>query len=1020
MSEYDSGSEWSRWDLHVHTPSSLTQHYGGDTGEAWEAFIKDLEDLSEDFKVIGINDYIFLDGYKKVVEYKTNGRLKNIDLILPVVELRIDKFGSLGDRAWKKINLHIIFSSDLTDIQIEQQFLNAIKHSHQLSPEYSELGFSGVITKESLADFGRKIKESASTTISGSDITVGFNNITYEYSQVLNALQSTYFRDKYITAVGKTEWDTLRWDGSISDKKTIINNADLVFISTESDTSFDVAKQKLIEQNVNCLLLDCSDSHSLSSAQDSNGKFIKDRVGNCLTWIKADPTFEGLKQIIYEPEERVYIGERPPILNKVENNKTRYIKSLNIFQANGNDTGDIWFDNISIPFNKELVAIIGNKGSGKSGIADILGLVGDTHTDKKYFSFLKRDKFLKAKLADKFQAQIIWESNGRSDAVLLGAEPKIDQPESVRFIPQNYFEELTNEIEISKFQHVLENIIFGYIPETERLGTSSFKELEQYKTKNVNKDIQDLKNSIQIINNEIIGLEKKKHPDYIKKISGLIVQKEMEIAEQKTLLKELPAINNPNIDDKGSEQQNENITKCNTKLDALKQTLKEKEAEKTRLTNKIEALNQLKRKVEQQKQSFDDFLRDNQEEVRGHELDLTQILKVDVDYSSLDSFILSNGKKLNDIAVYFETVESITEKSTQSDNKSLVYEITELAKVRQAKIDQLTGEEKEFQKNEQRKKEVTEKIQQLTGNVVEPEFETLNFYLKEKKLIEDDLIGQLEEMRSNRIEKSIEIFKKKKEIIKLYDFFKKSVDTKIDQNKNSLQEYDIKIDSSFNLKVEFYRDFLGYIDQGRSGYFRGIEKGEDKIKAIIEDYGFSDESKIKESLETIINSLEESGAVISEQVKNEKLNVFYDYVFSLDYIAPKYELKLGGKVLSQLSPGERGALLLIFYLMIDREDIPLIIDQPEDNLDNESVYNMLSKFIKQAKKKRQIIMVTHNPNLAVGADAEQIIYVNIDKMNKNKFSFVSGSIENPEINKKIVQILEGTQPAFDKRKLKYQ
>ncbi|TXL16650.1 hypothetical protein BMR03_16360, partial [Methylococcaceae bacterium HT2] len=156
------------------------------------------------------------------------------------------------------------------------------------------------------------------------------------------------------------------------------------------------------------------------------------------------------------------------------------------------------------------------------------------------------------------------------------------------------------------------------------------------------------------------------------------------------------------------------------------------------------------------------------------------------------------------------------------------------------------------------------------------------------------------------------------------------------------------------------------------------------------------------------------------QVNNDKLNSFYDYVFSLDYLKPKYELKLGGKVLGQLSPGERGALLLIFYLMIDKEEIPLVIDQPEDNLDNESVYNMLSKFIKQAKKKRQIVMVTHNPNLAVGADAEQIIHVCIDKTNKNEFSFVSGSIENPEINKSIVKILEGTKPAFDKRKLKYQ
>ncbi|MDP2541545.1 hypothetical protein [Tenacibaculum discolor] len=65
------------------------------------------------------------------------------------------------------------------------------------------------------------------------------------------------------------------------------------------------------------------------------------------------------------------------------------------------------------------------------------------------------------------------------------------------------------------------------------------------------------------------------------------------------------------------------------------------------------------------------------------------------------------------------------------------------------------------------------------------------------------------------------------------------------------------------------------------------------------------------------------------------------------------------------------------------------------------------------------MIVTHNPNLAVVSDSEQVIYVSIDKKNKYKFSFLSGGIESPEINKKIVDVLEGTMPAFDKRKLKY-
>ena len=106
--------------------------------------------------------------------------------------------------------------------------------------------------------------------------------------------------------------------------------------------------------------------------------------------------------------------------------------------------------------------------------------------------------------------------------------------------------------------------------------------------------------------------------------------------------------------------------------------------------------------------------------------------------------------------------------------------------------------------------------------------------------------------------------------------------------------------------------------------------------------------------------------------------------------------------------------------MLDKRDIPLLIDQPEDNLDNKSVFEILVKFLKQAKTRRQIIIATHNPNLAVVADAEQIINVTIDKKDgKNTFSYRSGAIENEAINKAVIDILEGTMPAFDNRRIKY-
>lgn len=998
--KYEKGSEWRKWDLHVHTPESE-----GFTGD-WEQFKEQLKQA--DCDVIGINDYFSVAGYKTVQNEIATGTLDiGEKFILPVVEMRMTDSVQNKKNNTKGVthfNFHIIFNPELSTDDIE----NFIK---SLKSEGTTIS----------SDYGDK-KKLKSKKVSFSDVLSSLND-------------NSRFKNKFLIWLPYDEYGGIDEIDPNSDawiKDEFIRKSDILGSSNKKQIDFFLWNsqlkpdgtpkftaqkfEQLLKQRKPCIKGSDSHKHNypVGKLQDKDSNPVEK-----FCWIKADPTFEGLKQIIYEPEERVFIGEKPPILSKVENNKTNYIKFLKIDQASANHSGDIWFKDISIPFNNELIAIIGNKGSGKSGIADILGLVGDTHTNKQHFSFLHRDKFLKGKLANKFTAKIIWESDGESDDIPLSADPKTENPESVRFIPQNYFEELTNELEISKFQHVLENIIFEYIPDREKLNKSSFEELESYKAENVNKAIQEQKNKIQNINKEIIDLEKKKHPDFLKSIKGFISKKKIEIGQQNRLLESLPKITNPNNDDKDSEQQSK-IAQQNTELDALKDSLKEKEKSRETLTSEIEELKQFKKKVELQEQSVEEFLKSHTEEAKEYNLDINKILKIKVDFSSIEEKILNSEKELEKINLFIGTVESTKARSADSNNESIVYKIKLLTKQLKAETDKLTGEEKAYQQNEQRKKSINEKIQELTGVPENPSLESLSFYEKEEEFINDHLQLLLKEKRKSRVEKSLEIFKNKNEIIELYNSFKKSVDDKIAQSKDLLEYYDIKIDSSFYLNSNFYSDFLNFINQRKSGCFLGEEKGGNKIKSIVEDSGFSNENKIEILLTNIIDSLEENNAKISEQVNNDKLNSFYDYVFSLDYLKPKYELKLGGKVLGQLSPGERGALLLIFYFMIDKEEIPLVIDQPEDNLDNESVYNMLSKFIKQAKKKRQIVMVTHNPNLAVGADAEQIIHVCIDKTNKNEFSFVSGSIENPEINKSIVKILEGTKPAFDKRKLKYQ
>ena len=123
--------------------------------------------------------------------------------------------------------------------------------------------------------------------------------------------------------------------------------------------------------------------------------------------------------------------------------------------------------------------------------------------------------------------------------------------------------------------------------------------------------------------------------------------------------------------------------------------------------------------------------------------------------------------------------------------------------------------------------------------------------------------------------------------------------------------------------------------------------------------------------------------------------------------------------MDQLSPGERGTLLLVFYLLIDRRTDPLIIDQPEENLDNGTIARLLVPAIRFAKEQRQLLMVTHNPNIAVVCDAEQVVHAEVDKTDGNRVTYTSGSIEDPEITRLIVDVLEGTKPAFDLRDDKY-
>jgi len=361
------GSEWRKWDLHIHTPASIVQEYKTSEGEdIWEKFIGELENLPQEIKVIGINDYLFLDGYKKVLEYRNNGRLDNIDLILPVVEFRLKEF--VGHSKLGRINYHIIFSNELHVEIIEQQFLSQLYGQAILIPNESSATWGGALSKKSLTDLGKSIKETTPDGMNvpnGSDLEIGFNNLNFELSKIEELLNNHYLKGKYLKAIGKTEWDDFRWDGSTADKKTLINGCDFVFIASPTIANATTSKDRLIGAEVNSKILHCSDAHEFYESE------YKSKVlGHCFTWIKADPTFEGLKQVIYEPEARLRISENKPQepLHKLEKVKLDFRDDVRW----DNDRFCFASFNDFIVFSPNLTCIIGGRGSGKSTLLNLI------------------------------------------------------------------------------------------------------------------------------------------------------------------------------------------------------------------------------------------------------------------------------------------------------------------------------------------------------------------------------------------------------------------------------------------------------------------------------------------------------------------------------------------------------------------------------------------------------------------------------------------------------------------------
>lgn len=200
------------------------------------------------------------------------------------------------------------------------------------------------------------------------------------------------------------------------------------------------------------------------------------------------------------------------------------------------------------------------------------------------------------------------------------------------------------------------------------------------------------------------------------------------------------------------------------------------------------------------------------------------------------------------------------------------------------------------------------------------------------------------------------------------------------------------------------------------------------------------EKKTKEDIKKCLVDLLNKALMGEVSFKNGyNVQMFISMMLSNNWFSLKYDVDYESDSLSDMSPGKRSFVVLKLLLDFSDKKCPILIDQPEDNLDNRAIYNELVKYIREKKKERQIILVTHNPNIVVGSDSEEVIVANQNGKNSPndkgiKFQYAYGSLEDSSvritddkipildrcgIREHVCDILEGGENAFRDRENKY-
>jgi energy-coupling factor transporter ATP-binding protein EcfA2 len=954
------GSEWRRWDLHIHTPDTILNNQFGD----WEEYLKTVE-AHPDVKVLGVTDYMSSTNYSKLKAFKAGGRIANIELLIPNIEFRI---APPTDKA-TAVNIHLLVSPD--DPQHEQEILNALG---RLNWRYGEGKYSCL--PDQLTALGRAFDPTIKDD--GAALRAGVTQFKVDF---------TGFRDWYSSepwlkrnsligvSAGADGVSGFRRDGAWAALRDEITRfSQIMFSGRPGEREFWLGMGSALDRETVIRLggpkpcIHGSDAHEIAKM------FLPD--GDRFCWVKGDPTFEGLRQVVYEPGDRVYIGPTPPAYH----DQARVISSVKLSGSKG------WFDDVSVPLNSGLVSVIGQKGSGKSALAELIAFAAGSWHENEAGSFLRRA----GHHLDGMCVQLEWADGVTTSTKLGGNSPDGNH---VRYLSQKFVERLCADDHIgTELVREIESVIFSYIDSTDTLNASSFEELRAIRTEGIREDGNRLREDVMRFIREECEL---------RDIAAKLPEKKARIKalneERAGLIKQIPVAASP-------------------EEARMQKELQEKRA----------ALAVAQQAAAGDKQKLQK-IKDIRGRVIGFKSDMTRF------YTEMGNLLIQAGIPEADRVSFRpefpldtetplarregEITKSLTQREGAAENPAVG-----TIRLLQIQIDALL-------KLDSADKARQEKIKGIQNRIAAIGIELERVEAEIKRIEGPDKERQTA-AHEDRLKAYVAFFENMKHEQETLEELYAPVNTKLSSESASEQEQALEFSIRWEADLNKWLERGGALfDQRKPIPYGTMQELATAARRILAPAWTSgDPQKIGPAMEEFLAEFRKPVLPARSYLRSDVTSMdLLQWLYEVEHLHLSYGLKYNGVELEKLSPGTKGIVLLILYLGMDIGDTrPLVVDQPDENLDNESIYKLLTAYFKAAKTRRQIILITHNPNLVVNADSEQVAVATCNRRADGlpHITYHSGALEDTApagrgIRHHVCRILEGGSDAFQKRERRY-